>query len=239
MVDEAGDGNPIGKRGTMLGAVLAIVLVAVLVTALMLSSAGRAPGGNEDDIDTSDDVEEDKLVSGLATDLLLDQSDMGADWDATPVIVNASHDLITVDAIYQAVVSDATITFSQNNSTGHLHYWIDVAVIVFNTTEDAMTYYNITAVADRPYQGDPGVLPEIPVIIANVSVGDGGIILDGPHITLGHEAKWLFFIDRNVVCMIAYHDLTSYDPLPNELLIDLANKVDAKIVASLEQSDPA
>jgi hypothetical protein len=115
-----------------------------------------------------------------------------------------------------------------------LEYQVDIGVIIFNTTEDAMAYYNKTALADRAYQGDPGVKPEIPVILANVSVGDGGVILDGPHITLGHEAKWLFFVDRNVVCAIAYHHAWTYDPLPNELLIDLANKVDAKIVASLD-----
>nr|HQH80825.1 hypothetical protein [bacterium] len=222
----------IKQRGKILVALSAVLVVVVIVVAFALSSPGKAPeGGNEDkdenegDVNTSDEVEEDKLVSGVASEFILNGSDMGADWLASDFDINLDYEPMNA-----SITSVAGVTFEKLNSTGHLEYQVDIGVIVLDTTEDAMAYYNKTAVADRPYQGTPDVLPEIPIIIANVSVGDGGIILDGPHITLGHEAKWLFFVDRNVVCMIAYHHAWAYDILPNELLIDLANKVEAKIV---------
>jgi hypothetical protein len=46
---------------------------------------------------------------------------------------------------------------------------------------------------------------------------------------MGQGVKWLFFLENNVVCEIQYQDMTSEDPLPNELLIDLANRVESKI----------
>jgi hypothetical protein len=224
----------IGQKSKFLAALSIVLLVAVLAIALALSSTGKAPeSGNENNLGTSDDLEEDKLVSGVASDLILNQSDMGADWTATQVIVNTSRDLTTVDAVYQAVMSDASISFSQNNSTGHLHYWVDVSVIVFNTADNASTFYdNRTEVHPQDDSRiKPEYRPSYPVPIANVSIGDRCVIHDWPRITLGHEAKALYFVNKNVVCMIAYHDATSYDPLPNELLIDLANKVNAKIAS--------
>jgi len=228
MVNGANGSKPkaIGQKGRFLVALSTVLLVAVLAIALALSSTGKAPeSGNDDNLDASDDVKEDKLVSGVASDFILNQSDMGADWIASDAEIN-----LDAEPMNASIISVAGVTFEKLNSTGHLEYQVDIGVMVFNTTEDATTYYNKTAVADRPSQGDPGVKPEMPVIIANVSVGDGGIIIDGPHITLGHEAKWLFFIEKNLVCVIAYHHAWTYDPLPNELLIDLANKVKSKIV---------
>jgi ABC-type glycerol-3-phosphate transport system substrate-binding protein len=95
MADMVGDGKPGGKKRTMLVAVLAIVLVAVLVMALALSSSGNAPGGNEGDKDTkdtSDDVDETKLVSGVASDFILNESDMGADWTASILDINLDYE---------------------------------------------------------------------------------------------------------------------------------------------------
>jgi hypothetical protein len=200
------------KRGKHLIALSAVIAVAVLAVALISASGVLAPRG------------EDELVSGVASDFILNESDMGDGWTASDVDIN-----LDAEPMNSSIVSADGVTFEKLNSTGQLEYQVDICVVVFNTTEDAMTYYNKTAVADRPWQGDPGVKPEIPVIIANVSVGDGGIIVDGPHITLGHEAKGLYFIDKNVVCIIMYHHAWTYDPLPNELLIDLANKIEAKI----------
>jgi hypothetical protein len=208
------------KRGKHLIALSAVIVVVVLAVALIYASGFDLQNSD----DTSSDASEDELVSGVASDFILNQSDMGSDWIASNVDFN-----LDAEPMNASIISVAGVTFEKLNSTGHLEYQVDISVIIFNTTEDATTYYNKTAVADRPLQGDPGAKPEIPVIIANVSAGDGGIIVDGPHITLGHEAKGLYFIDKNVVCIIMYHHAWTYDPLPNELLIDLANKIEAKI----------
>ena len=187
MVNGANGSKPkaIGQKGRFLVALSTVLLVAVLAIALALSSTGKAPeSGNDDNLDASDDVKEDKLVSGVASDFILNQSDMGADWIASDAEIN-----LDAEPMNASIISVAGVTFEKLNSTGHLEYQVDIGVMVFNTTEDATTYYNKTAVADRPSQGDPGVKPEMPVIIANVSVGDGGIIIDGPHITLGHAHR--------------------------------------------------
>lgn len=245
-VGSGSSGPRMGKSKLLFG-ISALILVAVLVTALVLASGMWAPSGvpgstdempddatGPVDEDTADNVNEPERVSGIASDFIPGASDMGDGWEASEIITDMTGFESSTNL---AADSGAQISFIRYNSTGHLEYQVDISMIVFNTTEDATTYYNKTAVADRPSQGDPGVKPEIPVIIANVSVGDGGIIVDGPHITLGHEAKWLFFIDKNVVCGIAYHHAWSYDPLPNELLIDLANKVDAKIAGSIDSGN--
>lgn len=53
--------------------------------------------------------------------------------------------------------------------------------------------------------------------------------MDMPCMTLGQEAKSLALIERNVICCIDYHDVMSYDLLSNDLLMDPAKKVHAKI----------
>ncbi|NMC34329.1 MAG: hypothetical protein GYA36_18020 [Veillonellaceae bacterium] len=228
MVDGAGDGKPAKKKVTMLVAALAIVLVAALVISLAIASTGKAPGGNEDDLDTSDDVDEDKLVSGVASEFILNESDMGADWIASDLITGPLDDYL----INESVTSVARITFKQYNSTGQLEYMVEISTMVFGSINNASASYN-KAIEIHP-EDDSNIKPEYrpsyPVIIANVSIGDGGVIIDLPRITQGHEAKALVFLDRNVGCGITYHHGGTYDPLPNELLIDLANKVAAKIV---------
>jgi hypothetical protein len=233
MVDEAIGSKPkaIRQKGKLLASVIAVLLVAVLVTAFVLSSAGKAPENeNEDNSVTSDEVDEDTLVSGVASEFILNQSDMGTDWDITRYSTNIS-EVVGVPS-NPAVTSAASISFSQNDSTDRLHYRIDVAVIVFNSTVNATAFYNERTEIHPQDDSDinPEYRPSYPVLLSNVSIGDGGSIIDWPHITVGHEAKLMIFVHKNVVCGFSYHDVTSYNPLPNDLLIELANKMEAKIV---------
>jgi hypothetical protein len=232
MVDGSNGSKPerIKQRGRILVALSAVLVVAVLVIAFALSSPGKAPaGGNEDDVNTSDGVDEDKLVSGIASEFILNESDMGADWDRSEFITEI--DQVIGYPTNLSVTSAAYVKFEQLNSTGQVHYWVDIMVLVFDTVDNASSFYEerteIHPVDDSNIK--PEYRPSYPTLLANVSIGDRGALIDGPHITLGHEAKAIYFIDKNVVCDIIYHDRTSYDSLPNELLTDLANKVNAKI----------
>ncbi|MDW5563511.1 MAG: hypothetical protein SA339_09825 [Methanomassiliicoccus sp.] len=239
------DGAGRRKRGAWVKGKLFIVvsttlLIAILASALVLTSASRMPvQENDDDQMASDDGNDSKttdsedgneLVSGVASDFILDGRDMGASWDASEVNTDISQIGGYPTSLH--ITSAAGIIFSQNNYTGSIHYRIEVTVMVFSTADDAAAYYdNRTEI--HP-QDDSNIAPEFrpsyPVLLANVSIGDRGAVIDGPHITLGHEAKAIFTLNKNVACTIMYHDMTSYDPLPNQLLIDLANKMNAKIV---------
>jgi len=233
MVGGADDSKPraIKQRGKIVVALSAILLVVVLVMAIVLTSPGKAPENqNEDDLDTSDDLSEAKLVSGVASDFILDQSDMGADWDIFGYTTNISD--VVGFPLNPAVISATRVSFSQNDSNDQLHYRIDMAVLVFNDTLHATAFYNERTEIQPVDDSDipPEYRPSYPILLANISIGDSGSIIDVPRMTAGHEAKSLFFVYKNVVCGFSYHDVTSFNPLPNELLIDLANKVAAKIV---------
>lgn len=179
---------------------VAVVLVVVLVSAALLTSGQGKKA----------------LVGGSANDLIINQSDMGSGWNASDI------NEMTGSELGEGGTSGAYITFDQFNSTGQLAYRIEVGLIVFESADNASLYYDNFTARDQ-------TIDTAPALLANVSVGDGAVILDGPHITLGHEAKWIIFKDRNAVCIIAYHHAWTYDPLPNDLLVDLANKQDAKL----------
>jgi hypothetical protein len=233
MVDGVNGSKPkaIKQKGKTLVALSAVLLVAVLVVAFVLSSTGKAPENeNGDDVDTSDEVSEDKLVSGVASEFILNQSDMGSDWNMSEYTTEINQ--VIGYPTNLSVTSAAHVKFEQLNSTGQVHYWVDVMVLVFDTVDNASSFYEerteIHPVDDSNIK--PEYRPSYPTLLANVSIGDRGALIDGPHITLGHEAKAIYFIDKNVVCDIIYHDRTSYDPLPNDLLTDLASKVESNIV---------
>lgn len=101
---------------------------------------------------------------------------------------------------------------------------------MFNSVENASTIFDkLTEVHPRDDSDlKPEYCPSYPIVIANVSVGDGSHHGHATH-DPGQEAKSLAFIDRNVICCIDYHDVTSYDLLSNDLLMDPAKKVHAKI----------
>ncbi len=190
----------------------AVLLVAVLVMALVVSSSGEAPeSGNEDE-----------LVSGVASDFMVNENDIGAIWTVSPYIP---------DSIDNPEVTSYSFSgFEQLNSSGDVHYRVEIAIAVFNSVDNASAFIDKcieTHIKDSSGL-EPGTSP-YPVFLTNVSIGDRGGILFGPGITPWNEVKWLLFVDKNVVCSIRYHDMTSYDPLPNELLIDLANKVESRI----------
>lgn len=233
MVDGANRRKPktLGQKGRFLVALSAVLLVAALVIAIGLPSTGKAPeNGNKDGMNPSDEVSEDKLVSGVASEFILNQSDMGTDWDITRYSTNISE--VVGFPLNPAVTSAASISFSQNDSTDRLHYLIDVAVMVFNSTVNATAFYNERTEIHPQDDSDikPEYRPSYPILLSNVSIGDGGSIIDWSHITVGHEAKLMIFVHKNVVCGFSYHDATSYNPLPNDFLIELANKMEAKIV---------
>lgn len=214
------------KNGRLLVSISVVIAVAVMTIALLLASGVLAPRG-ESNPQTSDDINsdasEDELVSGVASDFMLNESDIGADW------IVSSYNPDSTDQ--PEVTSASYFHFEQFNSSGDVHFRIEITVIVFDSIYNASAFYD-KCIEVHP-QDDSNIKPEYrpsyPIKIANVSIGDKGAIMDGPHITVGHEVKWLFFLDKNVVCGVRYHDMTSYNPLPNELLTDLANKVEAKI----------
>jgi hypothetical protein len=210
MSDEVRGSKPkrAGKRSFLI-AIFAFLVVVVLITTFLLVSGSEK---NERGIKSD-------LISGTASDLIIDQTDMGADWNASTIDTNIRHN--TGDLFSQDITSAAGRYFNQFNSTGHLEYHVEVGLFVFNTTDSATAYYDLITKIDPS-------LDTSPVLLANVSVGDGGIILDGPHITLGHEAKWMYFTDRNVVCGMSYHHLTTYETLPDSYLVDLAKKQEAR-----------
>lgn len=213
MVDGANGSKPtaIGQRGRLSVALSGALLIVVLVIALVLSSTGKAPEGRDDSLNPSDEVNEDKLVTGVASDFILNQSAMGADWNASgptdnPTFINSPQ-----------VTSSSYVQFWQLNSSGDVHFRIDILVMVLDSIDNASSFYNEWIELDHQKS------------LTNVSIGDRGVIVDGPQLTMGQGVKWLFFLENNVVCEIQYQDMTSEDPLPNELLIDLANKVGSKI----------
>jgi hypothetical protein len=128
MVDETNGIKPkaIGQRGKLIVALSGILLVVVLVIALVLSSTGKVPeSGNED-----------KLVSGVASDFILNQSDIGADWNASGPTDNPNF----IDS--SRVISSSYVQFWQLNSSGDVHFRFDILVMVFDSIDNASSVYN-------------------------------------------------------------------------------------------------
>lgn len=214
------------RRGRRLVALSAITVVAVMTISLILASdvlAPRGEGDSQTSDDTNSDASEDVLVSGVASDFMLNESDIGADWTVSSYNPDSTDN--------PEVTSYSFSGFEQINSSGDVHYRVEISVIVFDSVDNASAFYDkgIEIHTQDGPDTEPDNTSPYPIFLTDVSIGDGGGILYGPGITPWNEVRWLLFLDKNVVCSIRYHDMTSYDPLPNELLIDLANKIEAKI----------
>ena len=209
MGDKSRSTKPKMAKKTIVTALVAFLVVMVLISTFLSTSSSK---NNEGRIKSN-------LVSGLASDFIINQTDMGANWNASTILINVSE--MAGDRFSQNMTSAAGVFFDQFNSTGQLEYRVQVGLIVFNTIDNASAYYNMTTKIGT----DPDTSR---ILLENVSIGNGGVILDGPHITLGHEAKAIHFTDRNVFCQIVYHHSTTYETLPNSLLTDLAAKQDAR-----------
>jgi hypothetical protein len=207
------------RKGRLLVVFSAVIVVVVLAVALIYVSGFDLQNSD----DTRSDASEDELVSGVASDFILNQSDMGEDWTASSYNPDPTDN--------PGVTSASYLNFEQLNSSGDVHYRIEIAIVVFDSVDNASAFYD-KGIEIHTQDGsdlEPDHISSHPIFLTNVSIGDEGGILYGPGITPWNEVKWLLFLDKNVVCSIRYHDMTSYDPLPNELLIDLANKIEAKI----------
>jgi hypothetical protein len=197
----------------------AVTVVAVMAIALIYASGFELHNSD----DTSSDASEDELVSGVASDFMLNDSDIGADWNASSYNPDLTDNPEVTSASY--------FNFEQLNSSGDVHYRVEISIIVFDSVDNASAFYD-KGIEIRTQDGsdlEPDHTSSNSIFLTNVSIGDKGGILYGPGLTPWNEVKWLLFLDKNVVCSIRYHDMTSYDPLPNELLIDLANKIETKI----------